>query len=134
MKIIAISQRIDEIKDYGEIRDALDEKWSELFAELDAALVPLPNFPQAIPAILERLKPDGIVLSGGNTPVEYGGNAINRDKTDEILIAYAVSHRIPLLGICRGMQSVALYFGSTLKQWKATLQQNTGFLEIFAGK
>lgn len=115
MKIIAISQRIDEIKDYGETRDALDEKWSELFARLDASLVPLPNFPQAIPAILERLKPDGIVLSGGNTPVKYGGNAVNRDRTDEMLIDYAVSHRIPLLGICRGMQSIALYFGSTLK-------------------
>ena len=54
MKIIAISQRMDEVKEYGEMRDALDEKWSELFASLDAALAPVPNFPQALPAILGR--------------------------------------------------------------------------------
>lgn len=115
MKIIAISQRMDEVKEYGEMRDALDEKWSELFASLDAALVPVPNFPQALPAILGRLKPDGVVLSGGNTPVKYGGTAGKRDQTDEALIDYAIRQGISLLGVCRGMQSVALYFGSTLK-------------------
>lgn len=116
MKIVAISQRVDEIRDYGETRDALDEKWHELFAKLDIVLVPVPNFPQALTDLLKRLNPDGIVLSGGNTPVEYGGNAASRDKTDEMLISYAVRRDIPLIGICRGMQSVALYFGSTLKR------------------
>lgn len=116
MKIIAISQRVDEIKDYGEIRDALDEQWHRLFQRMDAILVPIPNVPENVMAILEWLRPHAIVLSGGNNPVRYGGTAPQRDKVDEVLIQYAVENMIPLAGICRGMQSIALYFDSTLKE------------------
>lgn len=116
MKIVAISQRVDEIKDYGEYRDALDEQWHSLFREMDAALIPIPNVPESIQAILERIRPEAIVLSGGNNPVKYGGAAPQRDKADEMLIQYAIKNTIPLLGVCRGMQSVAMYFGSTLKK------------------
>lgn len=116
MKIIAISQRVDEIKDYGEIRDALDEQWHRLFQKMDAILVPIPNVPDNVMAILERLSPDGILLSGGNNPVQYGGTAPQRDKIDEVLIRYAVENMLPLVGVCRGMQSIALYFDGTLKE------------------
>lgn len=116
MKIAVISQRVDEIKDYGEVRDALDEAWQQLFWHMNTALVPMPNAPQVVKEVLERLKPDAIVLSGGNNPVSYGGSAPQRDLTDELLIQYAIDHAVPLLGVCRGMQSVALYFGSTLKK------------------
>lgn len=116
MKLVAISQRVDEVKDYKEIRDALDERWSKLFWQIDAMLIPMPNLPEGIRSILERLSPEAIVLSGGNNPVGYGGTAPQRDNVDEILIKYAVQHSVPLLGVCRGMQSVALYFGSLLKK------------------
>lgn len=132
MKIVAISQRVDEIKDYGEIRDALDEQWHALFQKMGAALVPIPNAPESITAILERLRPDAIVLSGGNNPVEYGGTAPQRDKVDEFLIEYAIQNEIPLMGVCRGMQSIALYFGSTLKKVEghvATKHEITGEIQ-----
>lgn len=116
MKLIAISQRVDEIKDYGEIRDALDGQWHRLFWQMDAALAPIPNMPESLPAILGRMNPDAIVLSGGNNPAEYGGTAPQRDRVDEMLIEHAVEYAVPLLGVCRGMQSVALYFGSSLKK------------------
>lgn len=116
MRLIAISQRVDEIKDYREIRDALDEQWHKLFWQMDAISVPIPNLPESLPAILEQLCPDAIVLSGGNNPVEYGGTAPQRDRVDEMLIEYAVQYSIPLLGVCRGMQSIALHFGSSLKK------------------
>ena len=116
MKVVVISQRVDEIKDYGEIRDALDGQWHKLFRKMDAVLLPMPNMPESISAILEKVRPEAIVLSGGNNPVEYGGTAPDRDKVDEMLIKYAIENSIPLLGVCRGMQSIALYFGSTLKK------------------
>lgn len=116
MKIAVISQRVDEIKDYGEIRDALDEAWQQLFLCLDTALIPVPNEPLAANEILKRLRPEAIVLSGGNNPVVYGGSAVQRDLTDEMLIQYAIEYDVPLLGVCRGMQSVALYFGGALKK------------------
>lgn len=116
MKIAAISQRVDEIKDYGEVRDALDEAWQQLFLRMNTALAPIPNAPRVAKSVLERLRPDAIILSGGNNPVSYGGTAEQRDLTDELLIRYAIEYEVPLLGVCRGMQSVALYFGGTLKK------------------
>lgn len=116
MKLLAVSQRVDTIEDYGEIRDALDEEWQKLFLKMDAVVAPVPNAPQVLKEFLSRLQPDAIVLSGGNNPVSYGGSAPQRDWTDEILIRYAIKHNVPLLGVCRGMQSVALYFGGALKK------------------
>ncbi len=116
MKLAVISQRVDEIKDYGEVRDALDEEWQQLFLQMNTALSPVPNTPRIVKEVLERLKPEAIVLSGGNNPVSYGGTAPQRDLTDELLIQYAIEHDVPLLGVCRGMQSIALYFGGTLKK------------------
>lgn len=116
MKIAVISQRVDETKDYGEVRDALDEEWQQLFLQMDTALVPVPNTPKIVKAVLKRLEPDAIVLSGGNNHVAYGGTAPQRDLTDELLIQYAIEHDVPLLGVCRGMQSIAVYFGGTLKK------------------
>lgn len=115
-KIIMISQRVDEVKEYGEIRDSLDEQWHKLFQKMNAVLLPVPNVPENQELLLNRVKPDAIVLTGGNTPVMYGGAAPQRDKTDEALIKLAVERGIPLLGVCRGMQSVALYFGGSLKR------------------
>ncbi len=129
MKLVVISQRVDVIRDYGEIRDALDEQWHKLFQKMDAALVPMPNYPESVLTILDCLCPEAIVLSGGNNPVKYEGTAPQRDKVDEILIEYAIRYSVPLLGVCRGMQSIAMYFGSTLKKIEghvATKHEVTG--------
>lgn len=41
----------------------------------------------------------GIVLTGGD----------NKGKLDDYLIGYALKNNLPLLGICQGMQSMAMY-------------------------
>lgn len=46
-----------------------------------------------------------------------------------MLIEYAVQNKVPLLGVCRGMQSIAVYFGSSLKKVEghiATKHEITG--------
>lgn len=116
MKLGVISQRVDAIKDYGEIRDGLDTQWYALLRQAGAGLIPLPNQPQVIPIVLERLQPDFIILSGGNNPVAYGGDAPERDAVDELLLNFSIEGTVPLLGVCRGMQSVGLFFGGTLKR------------------
>lgn len=115
-KIIVLSQRVDIIESYGETRDALDQKWSELVFQLGYLPIALPNFPESTEVCLEELKPEGIFLTGGSGPVKYGGNSEKRDKTDKILIEYAIKHDIPLIGVCRGMQSIGCYFGNELKE------------------
>ena len=43
-----------------------------------------------------------------------GGNAPERDATDEAYINQAIKNHIPLYGFCRGMQSILDYFGEEL--------------------
>ncbi len=116
MKLIFVSQRIDEAAAYAERRDALDQRWAVLLEKLGCAALPVPNHPKTVTALLERVRPDGILLTGGNDPVFCGGNAPERDETDAQLIQYSLDRNIPLLGVCRGMQSILLHFGGALER------------------
>ena len=71
---------------------------------------------------------DGFILTGGDDvdPVFYDGqpNYPNmppvfhprRDTYEKLLIEYAMLHQKPLLGICRGLQIVNVFYGGKLKQ------------------
>jgi gamma-glutamyl-gamma-aminobutyrate hydrolase PuuD len=70
---------------------------------------------------------DGILLPGGFSnihPSFYGGedNGLefpdcdkNHDQTDIILVREAIKRKIPILGLCRGMQAMNVAMGGTLK-------------------
>ena len=53
----------------------------------------------------------GIILSGGDN---IGDNS-ERDKTEEKILNYSIGKKIPLIGICRGMQVINKFFGGTIK-------------------
>lgn len=111
-KFIAVTQRVEYIEDIGEQRDALSQEWAEL-AEI-CSFVPLilPNRLSVTKEILEKIPPDGILLTGGNDI----GDTPERDETERFLISYAMKTRIPLLGVCRGMQMLLDYFGTPLRR------------------
>lgn len=116
MGTIYISQRVEINTAYLERRDALDQRWVELLMVEQNVVIPVPNHKENLYCMLKKVPPDFIVLTGGNTPEKYGGDAAERDITDAVLIQYAIDKRIPLLGVCRGMQSIILYYGGTLKK------------------
>jgi putative glutamine amidotransferase len=74
--------------------------------------------------ILQRL--DGILFSGGNDvdPYVYGEHPVEkmgaidpeRDVAELLLARVAVKRDMPILGICRGHQLLAVAFGGTLWQ------------------
>ena len=69
---------------------------------------------------------DGLILTGGDDidPALYGEEIINdtvfpapeRDVREPRLIALALRRDLPVLGICRGLQILNVYFGGTLYQ------------------
>ncbi len=120
MNLIAISQRVDIQQDRNETRDSLDQKLVEFLFIAGFQSVPVPNFLgitmgqegkyEHIDNWLFRIKPKGIVLSGGNDIGEFS----NRDLVEKRLLIYAKRQKIPLLGICRGMQMMATFEGIEL--------------------
>jgi putative glutamine amidotransferase len=88
-----------------------------------AAMLP-PDAPEHAAAAVARL--DGLVIAGGPDvePSRYGAEpgprtgppARARDAWELALIGAALDRRIPLLGICRGMQLLNVALGGTLVQ------------------
>lgn len=88
-----------------------------------AAMLP-PDEPARAAAVVARL--DGLVVAGGPDvdPACYGAErsprtgppAPERDAWELALIGAALAARVPLLGICRGMQLLNVARGGTLVQ------------------
>lgn len=110
MKIAFLSQRVDVIDSYNETRDCLDQQWINLCTQLGFVAIPIPNNKENLQNLLYKITPESIILTGGVSPIKYGGFSSQRDEIDNILIQYSINKNIPLLGVCRGMQSICLYF------------------------
>ena len=114
--LVYVSQRVDVYSYIGERRDALDGRWHKLLGDAGFRILPVPNDENQVELWLKDYPPSGILLSGGNTPSIYGGAAPERCKTDNVLMDFAIDNKVPVVGVCRGMQSIALYFGGSLKK------------------
>lgn len=128
MKRIGLTQRVDIITNYGEKRDALDQRWCSLLLGLDMMPIPLPNLPVSfVPEMLKSLHLDGIILTGGNSLFHLDEIMINqapeRDAFELALLSLAEKASIPTLGICRGMQIINHYFGGHLVKIEGHIAQ-----------
>ncbi len=110
MKRIIVTQRRDEITGRNETRDSLDVMWAKLIYKLGFLPVPVCSELCEDPEYLKLLQPDGIILSGGNdleqSPI--------RDVAEKKILDYAAHFKLPVLGVCRGMQFLNYYFGGSL--------------------
>ncbi len=107
------------------LRDApIDLHWAEYAEKVagsGATPVQLPMSADPV-SVVERL--DGLVLSGGTDvqPQRYGATPgpelwllePDRDEFELALIAAAVERELPILGICRGIQILNVFFGGTI--------------------
>lgn len=79
---------------------------------------------QALDDTLARM--DGVVFSGGGdiAPARYGEQTLPccgeiteaRDRFEALLLRCAMRRRLPILGICRGLQAINVFLGGTLYQ------------------
>ena len=121
--LIGMPARLDP----GTEQEYLSRHYGESIAAAGGvpAIIPLLESPGVLGGLAERL--DGIVLTGSKSdvdPTRYGAAVLPacgpiqvlRDRTDFELLEVAVARRIPVLGICYGMQSLNVHFGGSLIQ------------------
>ncbi len=107
---IGISLRITNAKDYDEKRDSLSHDWPKLMEELGINIVFIPNSLKNIRSYLSELNLSGFIISGGDNI----GDNVERDKTEIEMIKFAMKNKIPLFGVCRGMQIINKFFDGTI--------------------
>ena len=111
---VAVTQRVDLIESCNERRDALDQEWISFISKCELLPVLIPNCSGTAMEIVSQFKPESILLTGGNSLVDYGGDAPERDSVERFLVDYAIENNLPVLGVCRGMQFIQNYFGVKL--------------------
>ena len=117
MRKAIISTRT-QINTYKRIINAIEVDYIDYFSK-DYLLFPISNFSEYVLAFIDTIKPDLIILSGGEDINENNINInkkINREIVEYNLIDYGISNNIPIIGICRGMQIINVAEGGTLHQ------------------
>ena len=117
MRKIAITQRLIENDKYFEIREALDINFSSLINKCGFLPIILPydiNFLN----FFNTIDIDGVIFTGGNDLVtNYSTKlSLKRDQFEKKLLKFCIEESIPVIGICRGMQLIADFFGCSFKK------------------
>lgn len=107
MQLIAISQRTESDNQYHETRDSLDQRWYNFFSACGITPLIVPNDTIFAKILINTMPINGIILTGGNY-------SPSRDKTEIELIQFAITNKLPILGICHGMQMIQQYFTVSL--------------------
>ena len=122
--LVFVTQRVEYIKKTGEFRDSLDERLIEWLKANKLLAMPVSNNLlitktkntnyKYLKKWLNAFNPKAIVFSGGHDIGKYK----KRDLTEFFILEWGIKNKIPLFGICRGMQIIGNYFGSNLIKCK----------------
>lgn len=118
MTRVGVTQRVEEVAEYDERRDCLDQRWTPLLVDLGFEPILLPNRLPDATAFVERLDVDALVLTGGSDVGGLPGAtgvAPERDAVERELVAAAAAGDLPVFGVCRGLQLLNLHFGGQVR-------------------
>lgn len=105
--------------------DTLEHSYITYFENLGIFCIPLSNAVSNPLTFMKLLDIQGVILTGGNnvSPRLYGQKSVteqgfseNRDRVETELLRFALERGLPVLGVCRGMQLINVFFGGSLIQ------------------
>jgi N5-(cytidine 5'-diphosphoramidyl)-L-glutamine hydrolase len=113
---IGITVRADYVESRSEYVDCIDKRLYDLAAKTSLIPLLMVNDAAIVEEYLKNIQFSCFILSGGNDLSRFSDSAesVKKDIIDRRLIEYALTYGIPLLGICRGAQIIADYFGSKM--------------------
>ena len=109
---IGITSRITENTTYIEKRDAVSHDWPKFLEKIHAFPIIIPNSITKSKEFFDKMDLDGFVLTGGDNI----GDNIERDKIEKSIIEYGIKNKLPIFGVCRGMQVINYYFGGNTEK------------------
>jgi gamma-glutamyl-gamma-aminobutyrate hydrolase PuuD len=115
---VGLTQRVEDFPARGERRDALDQAWTPFLARAGLTPVPIPNRLADPASYVEALDLALVILTGGNDLASLPGAvhaAPERDATEPAIVDHAATHRLPVLGVCRGLQLLVARAGGVLR-------------------
>ena len=102
-----------------------NERYLESVARAGAEPIPIDERTDAAARDIALAGMDGLLISGGADidPARYGEAVAGshapepgRDAIDAVSFAAAQGRRVPVLGVCRGLQAINVFSGGTLLQ------------------
>ena len=123
INLVGVSLRTVENTGYKESRDAISHDWIRLLSKYQVTPLLIPNVLTNLQELLDEFQFSALLLSNGNNIGPINDNekhldiidvSADRDKTEHEIIEFAVKNRIPILGVCRGMQIINTHFGGEL--------------------
>jgi gamma-glutamyl-gamma-aminobutyrate hydrolase PuuD len=114
---IGVTQRVEVVAEYGEVRDCLDQAWTSLLDSVGLTIVPLPNAVELAEEYLVGLDLDGVILTGGNdleAVADPDAAAPERDRFERTALTVAREQGWPVLGVCRGLQLANVHYGGSV--------------------
>lgn len=117
-KRIALTMRVELSSEYPEVRDAISHDWISFVEDKSCSAYLIPNLISDARKYLSKIQPAAVILTGGNdlgigNNVEFESPTVSkiRDDFECEILKYCIQEGRPVLGVCRGMQLINLFFG-----------------------
>lgn len=94
----------------------MDQAWHRFLWNCGCLGVPIPNNEETAAMLWAALPFAGLLLTGGNDVASLGGDVPERDAVELRLVGEARRDRLPIIGVCRGMQVLQSLFGVSLTE------------------
>lgn len=109
---IGITMRMTNAQNYDEPRDTIAQDWPKYIEYLfpEANYFFIPNIEEKAVGYCKKKNINFLILTGGDNI----GLFKKRDKTELALLQFMISSKLPVIGICRGMQLIHHYFGGSM--------------------